>query len=117
MKALILAAALAAAAPLGFAYAAGPFDGTYSGGSPAMGRMGCPATNATVTVTDGKISGKYQISAYTYPISGTVAPDGTVTGKWAAYPLTGKIAGGHFTGSYTSKECGGARPVELNKSG
>ena len=112
--ALVLAVLVALS---GAAYAAGPFDGQYTGGSPAMGRMGCPATNATVTVTGDKLSGKYEISKYSYAITGMVAPDGTVTGKWAAYPFTGKIAGGQLTGSYTSKECGGARPVELNKSG
>ena len=115
MKRILIAVAFAAAIPLSPASAAGPFDGTYSGGSPAMGRMGCPATNATITIADGKISGKYEISKYSYPITGRVATDGTVTGKWAAYPFTGKIAGGQLTGSYTSKECGGARPVEMKK--
>jgi hypothetical protein len=117
MNRIVIIAALAITVPFAVANAAGPFDGTYAGGSPAMGRMGCSATTATVTITDGKISGKYEISKYTYSISGTVAADGTVTGKWAAYPLTGKISGGHFAGSYTSKECNGARPVELNKTG
>ena len=117
MNRVVITAALAIAMPFAVANAAGPFDGTYTGGSPGMGRMGCAATTATVTITDGKISGKYEISKYTYPISGTVAADGTVTGKWAAYAFTGKVSAGHLTGSYTSKECGGARPVELNKSG
>ncbi|HXP74685.1 MAG TPA: hypothetical protein VN823_11115 [Stellaceae bacterium] len=117
MKRIVIAAALAVAVPLGLANAAGPFDGTYTGGSPPMGRQGCPASDATVTITDGKITGKYKISSYTFPISGTVAPDGTVTGKWSVYPLTGKIAGGHFAGSYNSKECKGDRPINLDKTG
>jgi len=99
------------------AYGAGPFDGQYAGGSPGMGRMGCPATTATVTITDGKITGNYKVSSYTFPITGKVAPDGTVTGKWSAYPLTGKFAGGHFAGEYTSKECGGGRSITLDKTG
>jgi hypothetical protein len=117
MRAVIFAAAFALAAPLGLAFAAGPFDGQYAGGSPGMGRGGCPATTATVTVVDGKITGKFQTGSYSFNITGTVGPDGTVTGKWSAYPFTGKIAGGRLEGSYTSKECGAARPVSLNKAG
>ena len=117
MKAIIMAAMLVVTAFAGSAYAAGPFDGQYTGGSPWTGRQVCPATNATVTVADGKITGKYAASSYTFPVSGTVAPDGTVTGKWSVYPLTGKITGAHFEGSYTSQECHGARPISLNKGG
>jgi hypothetical protein len=116
MKRFAIAAALVAA-PLALANAAGPFDGNYTGGSPGMGRQGCPATTASVSIVDGKVSGRYQAGPYSFPISGAVAADGAVTGKWSAYALTGTISGGHFTGSYISKECGGARPIELNKSG
>jgi hypothetical protein len=117
MKAVIVAAAFAVAMPLALASAAGPFDGQYTGGSPGMGRFGCPASTATVSIVDGKITGKYAASSYSFPISGTVAPDGTVTGKWSVYPLTGKFSGTHFEGSYNSKECKGPRPVSLDKSG
>jgi hypothetical protein len=116
MKAVIFAAALAAAVPLALAHAAGPFDGQYAGGSPAM-RGTCPATTATVSIVDGKISGTSKVSAYTFSITGTVAPDGTVTGKWATYPFSGKIVGGRLTGSYNSKECKAERPVTLDKTG
>jgi hypothetical protein len=117
MKAVIIAATFAVTAFAGSAYAAGPFDGQYTGGSPPMGRLGCPASTATVTIADGKITGSYKIAAYTYPITGTIAPDGAVTGKWSVYPFTGKFTGGHFEGSYTSQECHGARPVTLDKAG
>ena len=98
-------------------YAASPFDGQYTGGSPSTGRLGCPATTATVSIVDGKIKGSYTSSSYTFPISGTVAPDGTVTGKWSVYPLTGKIIGSHFDGSVNSTECKTARPITLDKKG
>jgi hypothetical protein len=117
MKRIVIAAALAVALPFGSADAAGPFDGNYSGGEPAMGRMGCPATQATVSVVDSKITGKFTENQFTFNISGTVAPDGTVTGRWAAYPFTGKFAGGRFSGSVNSKECKGERPITLDKSG
>jgi len=117
MKRIGIVAVFAIAVPLALANAAGPFDGQYTGGSPPMGRLGCPASTATVTIADGKITGHYKISAYTYPITGTVTPDGTVTGKWSVYSLTGKIVGGHFAGSYNSTECHGERPISLDKSG
>ena len=117
MTRIVFAAALAVAVPFGLASAAGPFDGQYTGGSPSMGRQGCPASNATVAIADNKITGNYKVSSYTFPVTGTVAPDGTVTGKWSVYPLTGKITGAHFEGSYTSQECHGARPISLEKGG
>ncbi len=117
MKSVIFAAAFAAALPLAAANAAGPFDGTYTGGSPAVSRT-CPTTNGTVTVADGKVSGKFSESRYTFSLTGTVAPDGTMTGKWAgSYPVTGKFTSGHFEGTYASKECGSERRISLDKSG
>jgi hypothetical protein len=117
MKAVVVAVALASAVPLGLAHAAGPFDGQYTGGSPAVGRT-CPTTNGTVSVVDGKLSGKFSESRYTFTMTGTVAPDGTLTGKWAgSYAVTGKFAGGHFEGTYASKECGSERRISLDKSG
>jgi hypothetical protein len=118
MHRIVIAAAFAVALPLGLANAAGPFDGQYTGGSPGSGgRLGCPATIATATIANGKITGKYTERQFTFPITGTVAPDGTVTGKWGGIPITGKLAGGHFASSYTSKECGADRPITLDKSG
>jgi uncharacterized protein YdeI (BOF family) len=118
MKSLILAAAFAAVLPLAVADAAGPFDGNYTGGSPpAGGRNGCAATIATVSIANGKITGKYTERNYTFNITGTVAADGTVTGRWSSNPFTGKFSGGHFAGSYNSKECKADRPIELNKAG
>ena len=72
-----------------------------------MGRSTCPASSATVTVADGKMTGKYTVSMYSFNINATVAADGTVTGRWSVYPLTGKFSGTHFSGTYESKECGG----------
>ena len=120
MKAVIIAAALmATAAFAGTALAAGPFDGQYTGGAPATGARGasCPTITGTVSVVDGKLSGKFSESRYTFNMIGTVSPDGTMTGKWAAYPMTGKFTGGHFEGTYNSKECGTERRITLDKTG
>ena len=117
MKRISIVALFVVAVPIAFANAAGPFDGQYTGGSPAVGRT-CPTTNGTVSVVDGKVSGKFSESRYTFSMTGTVAPDGTMTGKWAgSYPVTGKFTGGHFEGTYASKECGSERRISLDKSG
>jgi hypothetical protein len=116
MKRIVIAAALAVALPLGLANAAGPFDGQYTGGASAVGRT-CPILTGTVSVVDGKLAGKFSESRYTFNMTGTVAPDGTMTGKWAAYPMTGKFTGGHFEGTYVSKECGSERRITLDKAG
>lgn len=117
MRALIVAAALAVVAYAGAADAAGPFDGQWTGGSPGTGgRGGCGELTATVTIADGKITGQYTQRAFTFPITGTVEPDGTATGNWNKNKLTGKFAGTHFTGSYTSPDCG-VRAVSLDKKG
>ena len=116
MKRIIIAA-LGVAVPMFAAVAAGPFDGQYTGGSAAVGRT-CPTTNGTVSVVDGKLTGKFAESRYTFTMIGTVAPDGTMTGKWAgSYPVTGKFTAGHFDGTYASKECGSERRISLDKSG
>lgn len=116
MQRIAIAAALAITVPVVVANAAGPFDGQYTGGSPSVGRT-CPSSAATVTVANGKMTGEYKMNVYTFHINGTVAPDGTVTGKWSVYPLTGKFTGTHFAGSYDSKECGAQRPITLDKTG
>lgn len=118
MKRLTVIAVFAAAVPFAVA-AAGPFDGQYTGGSPATGARGasCPPTTGTVTVVNGNLTGKFSESKYTFTLTGTVAPDGTMTGKWGPYPVTGKFTGGHFEGTYSSKICGTERPIKLDKAG
>jgi len=120
MKRTVLAIALAATVGAASALAAGPFDGTWTGGSPKGGMSGvypCPATTAKVTITNGKMTGSYSSQQYNFPINATVAPDGTVTGRWSAYPLTGKFSGNHFEGTYSSKECGADRKITLDRTG
>jgi hypothetical protein len=118
MKVVIFAAALAVVAHAGTALAAGPFDGQWTGGSPGVGaKGGCGDMTATITIADGKITGQYAQKAYTFPVTGTVATDGSASGNWNKNKLTGKFAGTHFAGTYDSKECGAGRPVTLDKKG
>ena len=119
MRGMLIAAAVLVVAQLGAAQAVGPFDGQWKGGSPVGGSTssgrGCPATDASVTIVDGKITGTYSFSKYTYNIVGTVKPDGSTSGKWSVYPFTGTFSGPHFTGVYSSKECGTDRAIVLDK--
>jgi hypothetical protein len=121
MKRIIIAAVLAVVLPVGLASAAGPFDGKYTGGAARVNIVrgaGCPAITATITVADSKMTGSYSDGTHTFPVNAAVAADGTVTGKWSVYPLTGKFAGTHFDGSYTSHECNNTvRGIALDKSG
>lgn len=121
MKRFVIAAVLAVALPVGFASAAGPFDGKYTGSAPPVNinrGHGCPAAAATITVADGKMTGSYTDGIHTFPVNAAIAADGTVTGKWSAYPLTGKFTGTHFEGSYTSHECNNTvRGITLDKTG
>jgi len=100
------------------ARAAGQFDGHWIGGSPSVyagpGKK-CPATTAEATVADGKLAGKFAWENNSYPITGTIAPDGTVTGRWGGNAMTGKFAGDHFSGTYNSGLCGAERPVSLDR--
>jgi len=118
MKRTIIIAALAAAIPFAAATAAGPFDGEYTGQVEKV-RGTCPQTTGSATVTDGKLVGKFSESRYTFTMTGTIAADGTLTGKWAGqYPITGKFTGGHFEGTYNAALCGGVpRQITLDKKG
>lgn len=106
---------LTAVAPAG---AAGQFDGEWEGGSPSVyagpGKK-CVSTTAKVTVADGKMTGKFEFGSSSYPITGTITPDGSVTGHWGGNAMTGKFAGKHFAGTYNSGLCGTERPVGLDR--
>jgi hypothetical protein len=117
MARIFLMVALVSLMPFGSAPAAGPFDGAWSGGSPGVhvGNRPCPPTTATVTVADGKMAGKFEVGINSFKLGGTVAADGSVTGKWGGNPMTGKFAGDHFSGSYQSGECRIERPISLDK--
>jgi len=97
------------------ALAAGPFDGSWVGESPPVGRR-CPPNTVMTTITDGKLTGSYQVGLYKFPIKGTVQPDGTLVGGFMAnLPLTGKFSGNQFDGVYTSKECNSPRRVTMHR--
>jgi hypothetical protein len=94
------------------AHAAGPFDGSWTGevSSATMGRGAvCPAAVLKATVTDGKMTGHYSDGKYTFTFTGTVQPDGTLTGGLlgSSNPVTGKFTQNQFAASYVSTGCEG----------
>jgi hypothetical protein len=117
MARVLLTVTLLSLLPFGPVCAAGPFDGEWSGGSSAIhvGSRTCAPTTATVTVANGKMTGKYEVTNLSFKLGGTVAADGSVTGRWGGNPMTGKFVGNHFSGSYQSGECGAERPIALDK--
>ena len=117
----VIVAALAM--PLLPAAAAGPYDGSWYVDAPAQGGWqpaqqgggGCEPVRIPFKVTDNKISGKLARSAYGtgrvessetgIPFTGTVAPDGTISAKWATYTATGKLTGDKAELKWTG-QCG-----------
>src|SRR5690349_6843575 len=94
------------------ALAAGPYDGSWYVDAPSAQNAGtterssgCEPVRIPFTVSDNKISGSLQRSSYgtgrvesgsgkgSAPITGTVAPDGTISAQWESYKATGKISG------------------------
>ena len=114
MKRIMTASlAMGALALPSLAVAAGPFDGTWqvdSGGlgtatAEAMQGTGCEPISLKFEVKDNQVQGGLAFSPSdprrvensqgrrSAPITGTVAPDGTVNAQWESYKVTGTMTG------------------------
>lgn len=110
-RSVSLAAAFAVT-PILAAHAAGQYDGNWFVDAPSAQNAGtserssgCEPVRIPFTVSDNKISGSLQRAPYgtgrvesgsgkaSAPISGTVAPDGTIKAQWESYKATGKLSG------------------------
>jgi hypothetical protein len=119
-----LIAACALSAP---AFAAGNFDGTWVVDVPAAGLINnrsnnevCPALRIPIQIRNDQVTGTLQRvatatgavvveqgagSGDSGPVTGTVAPDGTVNAQWQNYHAVGRL--GAQTGQVTIQgECG-----------
>lgn len=99
--------------------AASEFDGQWTGGAPPSRispTKNCPPTIATVTVANGRMTGKSDTGTVSFPLNATVAPDGSVTGRLGVDQMSGKFTGNHFSGTVQSSYCGTTRPIELNRT-
>jgi hypothetical protein len=111
LRSVSLAAAVVVA-PMLAAHAAGQYDGNWFVDAPSAQNAGtterssgCEPVRIPFTVSDNKITGSLQRSTYgtgrvesgtgkaSAPITGTVAPDGTITAQWESYKATGKLSG------------------------
>jgi hypothetical protein len=111
LRSVSLAAAVVVA-PLFAAHAAGQYDGNWFVDAPSAQNAGtterssgCEPVRIPFTVSDNKISGNLQRSSYgtgrvesgtgkaSMPITGTVAPDGSISAQWESYKATGKLSG------------------------
>ena len=121
--AAVAVGALFLSSPL--AQAASPFDGSWVIDFPAAGAISttsdsvCPALRLPFQIRDGRVVGALErvpsrdgsiiVEAAqdnsASPIDGSVAPDGTVSARWEAYNVGGKLVGD--TGYVTVRgECG-----------
>ncbi len=72
------------------AWAAGPFDGEWSGAN-------CYEAPVALKVADGRVSGTMSTGRQVFPIGGKVDASGKFNGGW----ITGQFTGTNFKGAYT----------------
>jgi len=91
MSRTFLAVTIATVFQAGIVFAAGPFDGEWKGSFRGAGGQ-CRTQEMTLTITDGKITGRRDIPAMgSRNFGGMIASDGTITG--AGGRLEGKVSG------------------------
>ncbi|HUE18919.1 MAG TPA: hypothetical protein VMQ63_04025 [Stellaceae bacterium] len=104
----LMVAAIAVLLPLGVAFAAGPYDGTWTGPLKGSGTH-CPPGAITLRVADGRIAGNIQLSNGTVRLAGSVATDGSATASYnyvsngTSGTVNGKFSGSQFTGRLDSQ--------------
>lgn len=107
MKRLVVTA-FAILLPLGVAFAAGPYEGTWTGQLKGSGTH-CPPGAITLRVADGRIAGNIQLSNGTVRLAGSVAADGSATASYnyvsngTSGTVSGKFSGSQFTGRLDSQ--------------
>ena len=83
------------------AYAAGAYDGTWSGTSPDKGN--CGVLHVTMTVKDNKVTGTVKGARGTASMeTATIASDGSVKVKYQNSGATIKFSADSFTGKFAS---------------
>ena len=91
MNRTLLAVIIGTLLPMTTVFAAGPFDGEWKGSFRGAGGQ-CRTQEMTLTITDGKITGRRDIPAMgSRNFGGMIASDGTITG--AGGRLEGKVSG------------------------
>ena len=105
------------------AFAAGPYDGNWSGEAngvmSAQGHSGSGLCSGTITATvkDNVVNGAMQAGRANPGFGGRIEADGSFKGHVGQFPATGKFSGSSFDGSYTSNaNCADWR-ITMKRSG
>jgi hypothetical protein len=85
-------------------FAAGTFDGEWTGtATPNRGR--CKAANVTMTIAGRVVSGEMRLEGETSEIRGTVWEDGSFGATIGFHPLTGQFRRDAFEGEFDTTDC------------
>jgi hypothetical protein len=93
------------------AYAAGPYDGDWTGSATSIGGR-CKPAIATLTVL-GRVAGQARFEIDAPNINGTVREDGTFGATIGFQPLIGKFIQDQVEGTFSSAGC--AWKILLNR--
>ena len=107
MKRLLIVAAgahMLFLSQLGDGYAAGPYDGVWTGSATSTGR-GCRPAIVTLTVEGKVVTGQARFERDAPNINGTVREDGSFGATIGFQPLTGKFTQDELEGNFKNSEC------------
>ena len=87
-----------------YAYAAGPYDGDWTGSATSTGGR-CKPALVTLTVEVKVVIGQARFERDAPNINGTVLEDGTFGATIGFQPLTGKFTRDEFEATFRSFDC------------
>jgi hypothetical protein len=90
--------------PLGSAYAAGPYDGTWKGTARSAGGR-CERASVDLTVEGRIVLGQAKIGDDTSSIKGSVNESGVVGATIGFQPLKGEFRADEFRGAFQISDC------------
>jgi hypothetical protein len=108
IKSLLFVASIAIvlfSSTFGNAYAAGPYDGEWSGSARVVKNGRCRPANVTLTVLGNQAVGQAKFDLDARNIAGTVRSDGTFGGTIGFQHLTGKFVEDKFEGAFQNFDC------------
>jgi hypothetical protein len=88
----------------GNAYAAGAYDGEWTGSATSTGGR-CKPASVTLTIEGKVVTGQARFDLEAPNINGTVREDGTFGATIGWQPLTGKVSQDEFEGTFKSSGC------------
>ena len=116
MPRLLLAASVAwmLSAQISDAYAAGPYDGEWSGSATAPTGQ-CKPARVMLTIVGKVVTGSARFDGQTHNIHGTVREDGTFGATIGFQHLTGQFTEDMFEGTFNGFGCAWKMTLKINK--